>query len=159
LTTTFDHTRFCGWRCGDADATVAAVMMNRLGVCIVGLNGAVASTLVAGAALLRRKLTAPLALVSEPFRPILRFAGFDEMVFAGWDPRGETSLAAARRNRVLDAARLAPVAKELARLTPWPAPGGRAAPHPNGSAGASPSNGRQRQPAHRRRCRHATRLC
>ena len=89
--------------------------MSRLGICIAGCNGAVASTVVAGAALLRRGLTEPLALISEPYR----LTGFDEMIFAGWDPRGETLLAAARRNRVLDEARLAPVAKELAQLKPW----------------------------------------
>jgi myo-inositol-1-phosphate synthase len=95
--------------------------MKRLGICIAGLDGAVASTVVAGAALMRRGLAQPVALVSEEYVKSHQLAGWDEIVFAGWDPRGENLHAAALRNRVLEPHRLKPVARELARLKPWPA--------------------------------------
>jgi myo-inositol-1-phosphate synthase len=88
---------------------------------VAGLNGAVASTLVAGVALMRRKLAKPVALVSERYAKSHNLAGFDEVVFAGWDPRGEDQLTAARRNRVIEDHRLAPVARTLKQLKPWPA--------------------------------------
>ena len=95
--------------------------MKRLGVLIAGLDGAVASTIVAGTVLMRRKLAEPVALVSERFCKSHKLAGFDEIVFAGWDPRGENLLESAMRNAVIEPSRLKPVAKELAALKPWPA--------------------------------------
>ena len=93
--------------------------MNRLGLAIAGLNGAVASTLVAGVALMRRGLARPAALISEPYRQKLRLAGTDSFVFGGWDQRGENLSEAAVRNAVLDPARLQSVAKELAGVRPF----------------------------------------
>jgi myo-inositol-1-phosphate synthase len=95
--------------------------MKRLGICIGGLNGAVGSTLVAGLALLRRRLAEPVALVSESFADSHRLARFEEIIVAGWDVRGENLLESCLRNRVLERDRLGPVAKELAGLKPWPA--------------------------------------
>ena len=37
-------------------------MKNKLGILIAGLDGAVASTMVAGIALMRRKLAAPVSI-------------------------------------------------------------------------------------------------
>jgi myo-inositol-1-phosphate synthase len=96
--------------------------MNRLGICIAGFNGAVASTFVAGVALMRRGLAKPVALISEQFKTSHKLTGFDEMVFAGWDVRGENLFEAALRNRVLDRDRLQPVAKELAAVKPFGGP-------------------------------------
>jgi myo-inositol-1-phosphate synthase len=95
--------------------------MSRLGICIAGLNGAVASTTVAGVALMRRRLAKPVGLISEWFIASHKLAGFDEMVFAGWDVRGETLFESALRNRVIEREGLQPISKELARLKPWPA--------------------------------------
>ena len=95
--------------------------MSRLGLLIAGLDGAVASTLVAGVALMRRQLAQPAALISEPYRRSHQLAGFDELVIAGWDPRGENLHQAALRNHVVAADRLRPVARELAGIKPWPA--------------------------------------
>ncbi len=94
--------------------------MSRIGICIAGLNGAVASTLVAGVALLRRRLTAPVALLSEPYRQSHGLPDWDDLIITGWDPRGETLFESAIRHRVLEPHRLHPIAKELARLRPWP---------------------------------------
>jgi myo-inositol-1-phosphate synthase len=96
--------------------------MARLGICIAGFNGAVATTIVAGVALMRRGLVKPAALISEPFRQSHDLAGFDEMVFAGWDVRRENLFESCLRNRVLDRDRLQPIAKELAGQKPFGGP-------------------------------------
>jgi len=95
--------------------------MKRLGLLIAGLDGAVASTLVAGVALMRRGLAQPQALISERIRQSHDLAGFDDLVIGGWDSRGENLFEAAVRNRVVDRERLQPIAKELSRLKPWAA--------------------------------------
>ena len=94
---------------------------NRIGLLIAGLDGAVASTLVAGVALMRRQLVKPAALISEAYVQSHALAGFDDLVIGGWDARGENLFQAALRNRVLEPHRLKPVARELARIQPWPA--------------------------------------
>jgi len=95
--------------------------MSRLGICIAGMNGAVASTLLAGVALMRRGLAQPQALLSEQFKRSHQLADFDEIVFAGWDPRGENAFTASTRNNVLEPHRIKPVAKALTGLKAWPA--------------------------------------
>lgn len=93
-------------------------MRKRLGICVAGLNGAVASTVVAGLAWLRRGGAPAYGLISEPYRDSHGLAKWSDIVVGGWDPRGETVLESARRHRVLDEARLQPVARELARVRP-----------------------------------------
>ena len=95
--------------------------MSRLGLLIAGLDGAVASTLVAGVALMRRRLAKPTALISEAYVQSHALADWPEIVIGGWDCRGENLYQAALRNRVLESDRLRPVARELARLKPWAA--------------------------------------
>jgi myo-inositol-1-phosphate synthase len=93
--------------------------MKRLGICIAGLNGAVASTLVAGVALMRRRLAPTLALLSEQFVRSHGLASLDTLVFGGWDVRGENLFESALRNRVIERERLQPITKELAGLRPF----------------------------------------
>jgi myo-inositol-1-phosphate synthase len=93
--------------------------MKRLGICIAGLNGAVASTLVAGVALMRRRLAPPLALLSEQFVRSHDLVPLDALVFGGWDVRGENLFESSLRNRVLERERLQPIAKELVGLRPF----------------------------------------
>ena len=95
--------------------------MNRLGLLIAGLDGAVASTLVSGVALMRRRLAKPAALISEAYVKSHKLAVFDDLVIGGWDFRGENLYQAALRNRVLDSHRLQPVARELSGIKPWSA--------------------------------------
>jgi myo-inositol-1-phosphate synthase len=90
--------------------------MNKLGICIAGLNGAVASTLVAGLDLMRRGLAPPVAMLSEPYTASHHLAPLDNIVVTGWDPRREDSLTSALRHHVVDPSRLKPVAKPLAKL-------------------------------------------
>ena len=95
--------------------------MSRLGLLIAGLDGAVASTLVAGVALMRRRLAKPTALISEAYVRSHALADWPEIVIGGWDCRGENLYQAALRNHVLEPDRLRPIARELARLKPWAA--------------------------------------
>jgi myo-inositol-1-phosphate synthase len=76
---------------------------------------------VAGVALMRRGLARPQALISEQFLRSHALAGFETMVFGGWDVRRENLWESALRNQVVERERLQPVHKELARLLPWPA--------------------------------------
>ena len=92
--------------------------MKRLGVLIAGLDGAVASTFVAGLALMRRRLAKPAALISEAYVKSHALAGFNDFIIGGWDSRGENLYQAALRNRVLEPERLRPVARELAGIKP-----------------------------------------
>lgn len=93
-------------------------MSKRLGICVAGLNGAVASTMAAGLAWLQRGEAAAHGLISESYRESHRLAEWKDVVVSGWDPRGESVWEAARRHRVLDESRLKPVARMLARLRP-----------------------------------------
>ena len=95
--------------------------MKRLGVLISGFDGAVASTFVAGLALMRRRLAKPAALISEAYVKSHALAVFDDFIIGGWDNRGENLYQAALRNRVLEPERLRPVARELAGIKPWSA--------------------------------------
>jgi myo-inositol-1-phosphate synthase len=94
-------------------------IVSKLGICIAGLNGAVASTTVAGVALMRRGLAKPTALISEQFKASHMLADFDSFVFGGWDVRSENMFESCLRNRVFERDRLQPIAKELAGLKPW----------------------------------------
>ena len=67
--------------------------MNRIGVAIVGVNGAVASTVIAGVELMKRGLVPRIGMVTEKtdariaesITELLEFAPLDSLVFAGWD--------------------------------------------------------------------------
>ncbi len=103
--------------------------MGRLGVVIIGLNGAVASTLVAGVALMKKGLVPRRAMLTEPddtFRAekltdLLEFAKLEDLVFGGWDLNDESIYAAALRHGVFRQDQLEPVRAELEALRPWPA--------------------------------------
>jgi len=94
-------------------------------VAIVGLGGAVASTAVAGVALLRanQMKTTGLPLADFPAELTTQLAGYDDLVFGGWDLCPDDLAAAARHHRVLEPAQLAAAEAELSALRPWPAVG------------------------------------
>jgi len=100
----------------------------RLGIAVQGLGGAVATTAVAGLALLRRGQidTAGLPLAGlERRRPELfsglELAGYDELLFGGWDLFEADLAAAARTHAVLPPEQLAIVEEELRAIRPWQA--------------------------------------
>jgi myo-inositol-1-phosphate synthase len=91
-----------------------------VGVAIVGLGGAVASTAAAGVELLRRGSNRmdglPLAHVSVP-----GLAGYDDLVFGGWDVNGQDLAEATAEHRVLNDNQLAEARDALSNVKPWPA--------------------------------------
>ena len=93
---------------------------SKVGVAVVGLGGAVATTAAAGVARVRKGLNRlvglPLADQSVP-----GLAGYEDLVFGGWDLNGQDLSAAAIEHRVLDDKQLDKVASELTAVRPWPA--------------------------------------
>ncbi|HVY49605.1 MAG TPA: inositol-3-phosphate synthase [Minicystis sp.] len=96
--------------------------MNRLGVCVVGLNGAVSSTMVAGTVLMRMGLAPRAGMVADgPACKGLPFAPLESLVFGGWDLRKDSVFEAAVHHAVVPASTLEPAKEELSALKPWPA--------------------------------------
>ena len=100
----------------------AATIGRRVGVLVVGMGGAVASTAAAGIEMLRAGSNdmagLPLAGVGAP-----GIAAYRNLHFAGWDLHGENLNTAVREHRVLDREQADLVAPALSAMTPWPAVG------------------------------------
>ncbi len=98
---------------------------NRLGVAVVGVGGAVATTAVAGIELLRvGKISAnglPLATYPTEFQHLL--AKYEDLVFAGWDLCSDNLAKAAKNHNVLTDSQLAYAEPMLSAIEPWPAVG------------------------------------
>ncbi|WP_078063266.1 inositol-3-phosphate synthase [Solirubrum puertoriconensis] len=97
----------------------------RVGVAVVGLGGAVASTAIAGVALMRAGAigTTGLPLATLPAELTAQLADYGNLVFAGWDLCADDLATAARQHRVLEPQQLAAADAELSALRPWPAVG------------------------------------
>ncbi|HEY3822054.1 MAG TPA: inositol-3-phosphate synthase [Polyangiaceae bacterium] len=103
--------------------------MNRIGVAIVGVNGAVASTVIAGVELMKRGLVPRIGMVTEKtdakiaesITELLEFAPLDQLVFAGWDLQFANVYEGALHHKVLPPHVLDQVKAELERIQPWPA--------------------------------------
>lgn len=103
--------------------------MNRIGVAIVGVNGAVASTVIAGVELMKRGLVPRVGMVTErtdakiaeSITEWLDFAPLENLVFAGWDLQIADVYEAAKHHKVVPPHLLDGVRSELERLKPWPA--------------------------------------
>lgn len=95
-----------------------------MGVLVVGLGGAVASTAAAGVEMLRAGSNdlagLPLANVG-----VAGLVPYRNLHFAGWDLHGESLADAAREHRVLDRDQLLLVEDAMAEMKPWPAVGSR----------------------------------
>lgn len=103
--------------------------MDRLGVVVVGLNGAVASTMIAGVSLMARGLAPRIGMVTEPTQAnvgeelsdLLDFVPLENLVFGGWDVRFDSVYEGALHHRVLGRDVLAEVKDDLSAIEPWPA--------------------------------------
>ncbi len=102
----------------------------RVGIAVVGLGGAVATTAVAGLELLRQGAVAPdglplagVDLDGVPLEEATGIAGYADLVIAGWDLDGSDLYKAAEQHGVLDHRQLTLVEPALSVLTPWPAAG------------------------------------
>jgi myo-inositol-1-phosphate synthase len=107
--------------------------MNKLGVVIVGVHGAVASTLIAGVELMQKGLAPRIGMVTEKtdakvgesVTDWLDFAPLEGLVFGGWDPRFKNVFEAAQHHKVLPFESLRPARERLEALSAWPAVGGK----------------------------------
>jgi myo-inositol-1-phosphate synthase len=103
--------------------------MNRIGVVIVGVNGAVASTVIAGVELMKRGLVPRVGMITErtdariveSVTELLDLAPLENLVFGGWDLQFENAFQGALHHKVLPAHVLEKVRPELERVRPWPA--------------------------------------
>jgi myo-inositol-1-phosphate synthase len=100
-------------------------MPGRVGVAIVGLGGAVATTAVAGIELLRHGLIGyeGLPLASTAPEAVGELVAYEQLVFAGWDLSNDDLRRAAATHNVLTAEQLMQVGDALERVKPWPAIG------------------------------------
>ena len=100
----------------------AALTGRRVGVMVVGMGGAVATTAAAGIEMLRAGSNdmagLPLAGVSAP-----GIAAYRNLHFAGWDLHGDNLESAVREHRVLDREQAELVGPALSGMKPWPAVG------------------------------------
>lgn len=94
----------------------------KLGIAVVGLGGAVGSTMVAGIELLKK------GLIDEGGLPLAGLSNEDlveypNILFAGWDLFAEHLAKAAEEHDVLTHKQFAAVEEDLRKLKPWPAVG------------------------------------
>jgi myo-inositol-1-phosphate synthase len=94
-----------------------------VGVAIVGIGGAVATTAAAGVALLRRGAVDQrgLPLADLPAALADALVPYEALAFAGWDLDASDLARAAEAHRVVEPAQLDLVRDDLAAVRPWPA--------------------------------------
>ena len=111
-------------------AKITECHAGRIGVAIIGVNGAVASTVNAGVELMKRGLVPRLGMVtektdariSESITEILDLAPLESLVFAGWDLQHANVYEGPSCTKVLPVHLLRKVKGELrAESDPWPA--------------------------------------
>jgi myo-inositol-1-phosphate synthase len=95
----------------------------RLGIAIVGVGGAVATTAIAGMELIRIGAAGyeGLPLAGLPGELTSDLAGYEDLVFGGWDLNGDHLAQAARIHNVLPEKQLNAVAGYLSGMLPWKA--------------------------------------
>lgn len=93
----------------------------KLGIAIIGLGGAVGSTMVAGIELLKKGKIGteglPLADLDENL--VKDLAAYENITFAGWDLFGEHLAKAAEEHEVLTLKQYAAIEEELRQIKPW----------------------------------------
>jgi myo-inositol-1-phosphate synthase len=102
----------------------------RVGMAVVGLGGAVATTAVAGLELLRTGAgdttglpLAGLEVGGRSVEEVTGIAGYADLVVGGWDLDGTDLRKAAELHGVLDSHQLEQAGPHLSSVTPWPAAG------------------------------------
>jgi myo-inositol-1-phosphate synthase len=107
----------------------------KLGILLVGL-GAVSTTTIAGIMAVRRGLAKPIGSLTEMgtvrlgkrtdnssprIRDFVPLAGYDQLVFGGWDIFEDNCYEAAKTAGVLESSMLDSIKDELSAVKPWPA--------------------------------------
>ena len=95
-----------------------------LGVLVVGLGGAVASTAAAGIEMLRSGSN-DLAGLPLSDVGVAGLAPYRNLHFAGWDLHGEDLAEAVKEHRVLDRDQTEMIEGALSQMKPWPAVGSK----------------------------------
>ncbi|MFI5837225.1 inositol-3-phosphate synthase [Micromonospora sp. NPDC051300] len=90
----------------------------RIGVAVIGLGGAVATTAIAGVELLRLGMQDMSGL---PLSHRADLLPYESLVFGGWDLAPDDLAKAAHLHRVVEPAHLEAVAGPLGKISPWPA--------------------------------------
>ncbi len=105
----------------------------KLGVLIVGLNGAVSTTFIGGTFAVRRNLASPVGSLTQmgtirlgkreenrfpTIKEFVPLAGLEDLVFGGWDIRNEDCYHSAQEARVLEEKDLLKVREEMQMLRP-----------------------------------------
>ena len=90
----------------------------RLGVAVVGLGGAVATTAAAGVELIRQ---GAVGLEGLPLAGLGGLTPYGNLVFGGWDLCEDDLASAAAANGILSGEQLQTVKPHLAEIRPWPA--------------------------------------
>ncbi len=93
-----------------------------LGIAVVGLGGAVGTTMVAGIELLKKGVVGTAGLPLADLN-IDGLVPYEDIVFAGWDLFGEHLAKAAEEHEVLTHKQFVAVESELKKLKPWAAIG------------------------------------
>ncbi len=104
-------------------------MGKKLGVLIIGVNGAVSSTVIAGVELMVKGLAPRVGMITEAGNPapgekvtdFLKFRELGDIVFGGWDLQFTDAYAAAIHHKVLPETDLDKVKDRLQATKPWPA--------------------------------------
>ena len=107
----------------------------KLGVLIVGLNGAVSTTFLAGTLAVRKGLAKPVGSLTQLstirigkrtennfplIKDFISIADLNDLVFGGWDIRDENCYEAASEAKVLKESDLLKVKDELQKINPMP---------------------------------------
>ncbi len=107
----------------------------KLGVLIVGLNGAVSTTFLAGTLAVRKGLAAPIGSLTQLatirignraennfplIKNFISIADLNDLVFSGWDIRDENCYESASYAKVLKESDLIKVKDELTKIHPMP---------------------------------------
>ena len=103
--------------------------MERLGVAVIGLNGAVSSTMVAGVKLMLEGSVERYGMLTEAIEgntqntltDLLDIRPLDKMVFGGWDLNNNSVYDAAVKHGVFRPDQLEPAKDSLQSIRPWKA--------------------------------------
>jgi myo-inositol-1-phosphate synthase len=97
----------------------------KLGIAVIGLGGAVGTTLVAGIELLKKGLIGTEGLPLAAADLSKELAAYENIVFAGWDLFGTHLATAAAEHDVLTHRQFLAVEEDLRKIKPWRAAGSR----------------------------------
>ncbi|RKE50600.1 MULTISPECIES: inositol-3-phosphate synthase [unclassified Sphingomonas] len=97
-------------------------MGERVGIAVIGLNGAVATTAAAGIAMIRAGSN-DLSGLPLASRDVEGMAAYRDLHFGGWDLSHDDLATAALKHGVLSESELANGASSLSDMQPWPAVG------------------------------------